>query len=211
MFKKKEKGTNFQSTLMGMLALIAVVAVIFACYEYNQVHKKAPQISATLVETRLEDCSEIVTTRYKYNGVGIYEVPRQMLGNFPIPLTGSKLIVAYKGEMLIGTDFSDPKITIEDKVITIRYPELKILSHTIDSKSFDVWDESTGLFEDFTMDDYATFVTEQKKIQEAAAIENGVLNQECEKAKLSIQKLVSAGDISEQGYTVKVIFGEEEK
>jgi len=89
---------NFQSTLMGMLALIAVVAVIFACYEYNQVHKKAPQISAALVEARLEDCSELVTTRYRYNGVGIYEVPRQMLGNFPIPLTGSKLIVPIKGK-----------------------------------------------------------------------------------------------------------------
>ncbi len=197
-------GRKITAIAIGAAAIAAIGAVgLWGCSEEEV---PAAVIDGTLIKNKMEDVSELVTTKYYYSGAGVYTSKSDGFLWFD---SEKSFIVAYEGEMLIGTDFTDPDIQVDNaaKKITVTLPPVKVLSHTIHENSLEVWNEDDSVFNPITLDDYALFLSTEKEKQVENAIRFGVLDEEKEKSKLTIEKIISVMDaVSAEHYKVEVIF-----
>ncbi len=166
-----------------------------------------PVFDSVTISHAISDVSEIVTNRYRYEGAGIYRGDGLVLLGQTI--TDKSFIVAYQGEMLIGTDFSGMTVKVNNtsKVIEVRLPEVRILSHEIKEDTLEVWDEKNSIFNPISMSDYASFFASEKERQEQNAVEFGILDQEKEQTSAAIRQLIYAIEgIKEMNYDVRVVY-----
>ncbi len=197
-------GRKITAIALAAAGIVAVSAVgLWGC---NDEEVPAAVIDGTLIKNKMEDVSELVTTKYYYSGAGVYSSKTEGFLWFE---SEKSFIVAYEGEMLIGTDFTNPDIQVDStaKKITVTLPPVKVLSHTIHENSLEVWNEDDSVFNPITLDDYAIFLSAEKEKQVENAIRFGVLDEEKEKSKLTIEKIISVIDaVSAEHYEVEVVF-----
>lgn len=62
-----------------------------------------------------------------------------------------------------GLILKQAKISIDNDQLNITLPAAKILSHEIDEKSIEVYDESSNIFNQISINDYKSFATKEKK------------------------------------------------
>ena len=80
-----------------------------------------------------------------------------------------EFMLVYQGDVKLGYDLKDIKIHVDaiTRTIFIYLPEPKILSHSIDFESIQVFLEKKGWFNDIKFEDFKQFfVAEQKKYEE---------------------------------------------
>lgn len=163
-------------TSLVILLCATVVATVFVVKKLEAADSKGPQITSAFVEQQINEISELATLHHHYRKNANYQDSKKLLKYMPdwrINKSIKELMLVYQGDVKLGYDLKDISINVDPltKSIFIYLPEPKILSHSIDFESIQVFWEKNGWFNDIRFEDFKQFfIAEQKKYEE----ENGV-------------------------------------
>lgn len=193
---------NFKKILFILIfILIAFISGIFFANKQTE-----PEITSTLIQNRIEQASDLVTTKYHYTKVGKFENSLNLNG-WSIPLTNKYFILTFEGEIQLGTDLSKANIEISDSTIHVTVDKPTVISNSIDESSIEVYDETKNIFNPISVSDYKAFAVEQKEKALSEAKKKGLMKTAQENTKKSIKEIVSIIPDTDE-YTIEVTFKE---
>lgn len=154
--------------LLGVTAFTTVLVV----KKLDNASSKGPQITSAFIESQISEISELATLHHHYRKNATYQDAKKLLEYMPdwrINKSVKEFMLVYQGDVKLGYDLKDIKIHVDaiTRTIFIYLPEPKILSHSIDFESIQVFLEKKGWFNDIKFEDFKQFfVAEQKKYEE---------------------------------------------
>lgn len=160
--------------------------------------EETTELDAVVLENQLTGISELASVTYSYTNMAQFRNSSEFYG-MTVPFTTKSFILTYDGVIKAGVDLSAAEVRVSGTAVTVKLPEAAILSHEIDEDSVEVFDEKTSIFNPFTVEDMAAFQADQKQAMEAKALDKGLLTEAAEKAKISVEALLSAA--LPEGYT----------
>ena len=111
--------------------------------------------------------------------------------NINIPLTDKYFLLKYNGYLKAGVDFSRVKIDVKnDSTIHVSIPKPKILDTVIDEKSVQVFNESENAFNPIKISDYNEALIREKDIMIKDAVNQGILADATEQAKMVLKAML---------------------
>ncbi len=124
-------------------------------------------LTVSHVESMISEAAELTTTKYHYTDAVLYENSKQAFG-WDLPLTTDVVVFTYDGVVSVGVDLSAVTCSVnqETKTITITLPEIGIISHEIDTESFDYPYVSDTIFNSTQMENYIDKLDELKEYKE---------------------------------------------
>lgn len=170
----------------GIIAIIVLVVAIFFAGIHYASGSNNDEITSTTIKNQLTEINELALYSYDYSKVGKFSNKLSFNG-WKIPLTQKSFIITYDGTIKAGIELNKAKINIDADQLNISLPAAKILSHEIDENSIEVYDESSNIFNQISINDYKSFATKEKKKNEKEAISNGIL----EKSKTQAVKTLT--------------------
>ena len=180
---------NFKKILFILICIL--IAFIGGMFFMNK--QTEPEITSTLIQNRIEQASDLVTTKYHYTKVGKFENSLNLNG-WSIPLTNKYFILTFEGEIQLGTDLSKANVEINDSTIHVTVDKPAVISNSIDESSIEVYD-------------YKALALEQKDKALSEAKEKGLMKTAQENTKKSIKEIVSIIPDTDD-YTIEVTFKE---
>ena len=153
----------------------------------------------------LKDIGELATQAGYFTTVQTIRKSREVLG-VEVPGTQSNYVYSYDGTIKAGIDFKDIGLDVDEtnKVITVTFPEFRILSTEIDDDSFVLYNDGANLFTSLKLQDVNKSNAELKKDARDKAIQNGILDNARANAEVLIRGfLASMYDIN--SYTIKFL------
>lgn len=193
---------NFKKILFILIfILIAFISGIFFANKQTE-----PEITSTLIQNRIEQASDLVTTKYHYTRVGKFENSLNLNG-WSIPLTNKYFILTFEGEIQLGTDLSKANIEISDSTIHVTIDKPTVISNSIDESSIEVYDETKNIFNPISVSDYKAFAVEQKEKALSEAKKKGLMKTAQENTKKSIKQIISIIPDTDD-YNIEVTFKE---
>lgn len=193
---------NFKKILFILICIL--LAFIGGMFFMNK--QAEPEITSTLIQNRIEQASNLVTTKYHYTKVGKFENSLNLNG-WSIPLTNKYFILTFEGEIQLGTDLSKANVEINDSTIHVTVDKPAVISNSIDESSIEVYDETKNIFNPISVSDYKAFALEQKDKALSEAKEKGLMKTAQENTKKSIKEIVSIIPDTDD-YTIEVTFKE---
>lgn len=175
----------------GVIAIIVLVIAIFFAGVHYASGSNNNKITSTTIKNQLTEINELALYSYDYSKVGKFSNKLSFNG-WKIPLTQKNFIITYDGSIKAGIDLKQAKISIDNDQLNITLPAAKILSHEIDEKSIEVYDESSNIFNQISINDYKSFATKEKKKNEKEAISNGILEKSKTKAEQTLTTYLQA-------------------
>ena len=165
-------------------------------------------VSVTVVTSRtvrlgLKDMGELATQAGYFTNVQVLEDSKQLFGH-NVPLTKSKYIFSYDGVIKAGFDFQELEMQVNEitRTIHVTLPEAKILNCEIDENSLQIYDATQSIFTPLSITDINESMIELKETVKTDAVNNGILENARENAKLLIRGFL-AGCFDLQEYTVE--------
>ena len=131
---------NFKKILFILICIL--IAFIGGMFFMNK--QTEPEITSTLIQNRIEQASDLVTTKYHYTKVGKFENSLNLNG-WSIPLTNKYFILTFEGEIQLGTDLSKANVEINDSTIHVTVDKPAVISNSIDESSIEVYDETKNI------------------------------------------------------------------
>ena len=193
---------NFKKILFILIfILIAFISGIFFANKQTE-----PEITSTLIQNRIEQASDLVTTKYHYTKVGKFENSLNLNG-WSIPLTNKYFILTFEGEIQLGTDLSKANIEISDSTIHVTVDKPTVISNSIDESSIEVYDETKNIFNPISVSDYKAFAVKQKEKALSEAKKKGLMKTAQKNTEKSIKEIISIIPDTDD-YTIEVTFKE---
>lgn len=193
---------NFKKILFILIfILIAFISGIFFANKQTE-----PEITSTLIQNRIEQASDLVTTKYHYTKVGKFENSLNLNG-WSIPLTNKYFILTFEGEIQLGIDLSKANIEISDSTIHVTVDKPTVISNSIDESSIEVYDETKNIFNPISVSDYKAFAVKQKEKALSEAKKKGLMKTAQENTKKSIKQIISIIPDTDD-YNIEVTFKE---
>ena len=149
------------------------------------------KITAQTLQDGLNDMGFLVTAEYYFTELGITE---------------TNYCAAYDGTVNAGIDFSGVTVEMDDALgtVVVRVPAAEIFDVDIDTDSFRLISEKSGLGNPVSVADFNTSLAELESTASEKALERGVLEKADENARLIIRGFVgSLVDLSR--YTVSCV------
>ena len=193
---------NFKKILFILIfILIAFISGIFFANKQTE-----PEITSTLIQNRIVQASDLVTTKYHYTKVGKFENSLNLNG-WSIPLTNKYFILTFEGEIQLGTDLSKANIEISDSTIHVTVDKPTVISNSIDESSIEVYDETKNIFNPISVSDYKAFAVEQKEKALSEAKKKGLMKTAQKNTEKSIKQIISIIPDTDD-YNIEVTFKE---
>ena len=193
---------NFKKILFILICiLIAFIGGMFFANKQTE-----PEITSTLIQNRIEQASDLVTTKYHYTKVGKFENSLNLNG-WSIPLTNKYFILTFEGEIQLGTDLSKANIEISDSTIHVTVDKPTVISNSIDESSIEVYDETKNIFNPISVSDYKAFAVEQKEKALSEAKKKGLMKTAQKNTEKSIKQIISIIPDTDD-YNIEVTFKE---
>ena len=193
---------NFKKILF--ILIFILIAFIIGIFFANK--QTEPEITSTLIQNRIEQASDLVTTKYHYTKVGKFENSLNLNG-WSIPLTNKYFILTFEGEIQLGTDLSKANIEISDSTIHVTVDKPTVISNSIDESSIEVYDETKNIFNPISVSDYKAFAVKQKEKALSEAKKKGLMKTAQENTKKSIKQIISIIPDTDD-YNIEVTFKE---
>ncbi len=155
-----------------ILMCATVVATAVVMKKLYTAETRGPTITSAFVEQQISEISELATLHHHYRKNANYQDAKKLLKYMPdwrINKSIKEFMLIYQGDVKLGYDLKDIKINVEPitRTILIYLPEPKILSHSINFESIEVFWEKKGWFNDIKFEDFKQFfIAEQKKYEE---------------------------------------------
>lgn len=123
------------------------------------------KVTSDLLSQQIQSISELATVEYSYTNMGKFENQATFYG-WKVPFTTKSFIISYDGKIKAGIDMSLVEVKMNNEKIDIHIPKAKILTHEIDEKSIEVFDETHNIFNQISITDYNQFAIDQKENME---------------------------------------------
>lgn len=168
-----------------LLTFVVIILVVFISLGFLSFQKTKSVTKPTSLG--LKDIGELATQAGYFTTVQTIDKSRNVF-NFVIPGTQSRYVYSYDGIIKAGIDFKDIELEVNDieHLITVRFPEFRILSTEIDNDSFILYNDGVNPFTTLKMEDVNKANAELKKTAQESAIKNGIL----ENARTNAEALV---------------------
>lgn len=205
--KNRIKRVNSNKLIGSMMLIIIILTVIVI-----SMLKIEEQQPTAVIAGCLTDVEEYTYQKYRYNYVDEYEDPREIF-NADIPMTVKSFVYAIPGSInygfdMTGIDEDDIKVNKLTKEITVRMPELFILSHEQFTEEQKTYAEVNNILNLITVEDTIKVQADAKEKAEAEAIALGVIAETQDSAQISIAAMINALPEYNE-YTVTCVFKEQ--
>ena len=196
-----------------MAATLAVIIALVISITLNVLmftRKKVSQNRSirTTILSGIKNVSELATIREQFQSIVSFSDGVKIPGlNFNFPGTTKKFMLKYYGTIVCGCDLSKAKVSEKfDKKVTITLPPSKILDVYADVHSFEVYDQSVGIFTSIKLDDQNREVNADLEKVKAHEIQNGLLEHSNENVRKILTSVVASA-----GAEAEIVFKEEEQ
>ena len=201
------KKIQISQTLKNMIVIIIIAVVFFFVGKIWPSGEEPAAITSDLLSQQIQSISELASVEYNYTNMGKFENQATFYG-WKVPFTTKSFILSYDGKIKAGIDMSLVEVHMSGKNINISIPETKILSHEIDEKSIEVFDETKNIFNQISITDYNQFAIDQKESMENKAKEKGLLEKAQNKAQETIKTFVESMCSSDDEYKIEIKMAE---
>lgn len=201
------KKIQISQTLKNIIVIIIIAVVFFFVGKIWPSGEEPTAITSDLLSQQIQSISELASVEYNYTNMGKYENQATFYG-WKVPFTTKSFILSYDGKIKAGIDMSLVEVHMSGKNINISIPEAKILSHEIDEKSIEVFDETKNIFNQISITDYNQFAIDQKESMENKAKEKGLLEEAQNKAQETIKTFVESMYSSDDEYKIEIKMAE---
>ena len=218
---QKQFSRKYRKILLGIVgsfAVLLLIVIILLGIVLNQrnrikdleddplvVNPITTEISLDTIKSKMSNISELTSQEFFYTNAGKFSDPKE-IGNITLPFafTTKSFVAKWDGSIKAGVDLADVTIETDEtsKQIIVKMPKANILSHEVDSESFEALDEKNGLFNPIKIDDYKKFETTCKTEMEERAIGNGLLEKATENAQGILRNLINTDPVAQQEYNI---------
>ena len=201
------KKIQISQTLKNIIVIVVIAVVFFFVGKIWPSGEEPTAITSDLLSQQIQGISELASVEYNYTNMGKYENQASFYG-WKVPFTTKSFILSYDGKIKAGIDMSLVEVHMSGKNINISITEAKILSHEIDEKSIEVFDETKNIFNQISITDYNQFAIDQKESMENKAKEKGLLEEAQNKAQETIKTFVESMYSSDDEYKIEIKMAE---
>lgn len=169
------------------------------------------KLSSATVKESVKTVGELATKEYAYTNIGSIDEHDNIKIFFDtgiaMPFTHKSAIVSMDGKIKVGIDMDQVEIDVNNftRFITITIPKAKILSNELDEKSAKVYDETTELFSNITIEDNGKIRQEIKNGAIESVKKSNIFNEADEQAELMITNVLQAVPYVKDYYKIKYI------
>lgn len=188
---KRKKRIHLSSTLKNMIVIILIAVVFFFVGKIWPSGESPTKVTSDLLSQQIQSISELATVEYSYTNMGKFENQATFYG-WKVPFTTKSFIISYDGKIKAGIDMSLVEVKMNNEKIDIHIPKAKILTHEIDEKSIEVFDETHNIFNQISITDYNQFAIDQKENMEKKVLEKGLLEESQQKAESTIKTFIQS-------------------
>lgn len=184
---------HFKKSTVRRAFVVLVVLILLAVSSITYLGiRTITTVSSKTTEIGLKNIGELATQAGYFTNVQTIKGSRLFLG-VEVPLTQSKFIYSYDGVIKAGIDFDAIELHVDEtaKTISIKLPQVKILSIEIDEKSIEIYDETNNIFNPLGLKDVNLAMIELKEKAQETAIKNGLLENARTNAELLIRSFLS--------------------
>lgn len=187
----QEKKVTISHTLKNIITIVIIALIFFFVGKLWPSGEEPTKMTSDLLSQQIQSISELAVVEYNYTNMGKFENQATFYG-WKVPFTTKSFIISYDGKIKAGIDMSLVEVNIKGKKININVPESKILSHEIDEKSIEIFDETKNIFNQISITDYNQFAIDQKDKMETSVKEKGILKEAQEKAEKVITSFIKS-------------------
>ena len=180
--------TFFTSPLLWMLlgAIAALGVVLWLLHR-----RQRAQRQSRLLGARLRDIGEMAVEEVRITLVHCTREPRRLFG-MELPLMREQCIFAVDVVVKAGFNFDEIRAQVDNlrRRITLRLPEMRILSGAVDYGTMQIYDEKTGVFARPKLEWHKESMLELCHEAEAKARVYGILDRARDSARIRLEAFV---------------------
>ena len=173
-----------------IILLLGICGGIFLANNVEPFNRIANMDISSTVKQVLPS-AEFASLAYHYTDVITHSDAIRFFDLGNIPFTERRAIYTIEGTIKLGFNGEYIKITSSTDLITVNMPAIKILSHEIFPETFNLYDERSGLFNRYTLEDAYSIQTVHRLEREKKINENqGLFAQARTSAEQQFRKLL---------------------
>lgn len=199
----EKKKVHLNQTFKNILIIGIIAGVFFLVGKFWPSNEIPTKVSSDLLSQQIQNISELATIEYNYTNMGKFENQSTFYG-WKVPFTTKSFIVSYDGKVKAGIDMNKVDIVIKGKTIHITVPQASILSHEIDEKSIEVFDETKNIFNQISITDYHQFTIDQKEKIENNLKEKGFIEESQIKVESVLKTFIKSSYELDDDYSIKI-------
>lgn len=180
-----------------LIALVVVLAITVVGLGFKVSHTTESKTT----KLGFEDIGEFATQSAYCTEVSATANARKLFGH-NLPFTQSNIVFSYDVVIKAGYDFSAITWDVHDTTITVKLPEVKVLSCEVKEDSFKKYVEDESIFTPFTLDDNNNAMKALKETAQTDAIANGLYENARSNAETMLTTFFSSAYDMDQ-YTIK--------
>lgn len=180
-----------------LIALVVVLAITVVGLGFKVSHTTESKTT----KLGFEDIGEFATQSAYCTEVSSTANARKLFGH-NLPFTQSKIVFSYDVVIKAGYDFSAITWDVHDTTITVKLPEVKVLSCEVKEDSFKKYVEDESIFTPFTLDDNNNAMKALKETAQTDAIANGLYENARSNAETMLTTFFSSAYNMDQ-YTIE--------
>lgn len=188
---EEKKKIHLNQTFKNIIIIILIACIFFVVGRLWPSSENPTTMTSDLLSQQIQSISELASVEYNYTNMGKFENQATFYG-WKVPFTTKSFIISYDGVIKAGIDMSQVNVKVKNKKIQITMPKAKILSHEIDEKSIEVFDETKNIFNQISITDYHQFAIDQKAKMEDNVKQKGLLTEAQDKAQKTIDTFVKS-------------------
>ena len=180
-----------------LIALVVVLAITVVGLGFKVSHTTESKTT----KLGFEDIGEFATQSAYCTEVSATANARKLFGH-NLPFTQSNTVFSYDVVIKAGYDFSAITWDVHDTTITVKLPEVKVLSCEVKEDSFKKYVEDESIFTPFTLDDNNNAMKALKETAQTDAIANGLYENARSNAETMLTTFFSSAYDMDQ-YTIE--------
>lgn len=180
-----------------LIALVVVLAITVVGLGFKVSHTTESKTT----KLGFEDIGEFATQSAYCTEVSATANARKLFGH-NLPFTQSNIVFSYDVVIKAGYDFSAITWDVQDTTITVKLPEVKVLSCEVKEDSFKKYVEDESIFTPFTLDDNNNAMKALKETAQTDAIANGLYENARSNAETMLTTFFSSAYDMDQ-YTIE--------
>lgn len=180
-----------------LIALVVVLAITVVGLGFKVSHTTESKTT----KLGFEDIGEFATQSAYCTEVSATANARKLFGH-NLPFTQSNIVFSYDVVIKAGYDFSAITWDVHDTTITVKLPEVKVLSCEVKEDSFKKYVEDESIFTPFTLDDNNNAMKALKETAQTDAIANSLYENARSNAETMLTTFFSSAYDMDQ-YTIE--------
>ena len=192
---------------LALVISIALNVYLFTCNKTPSINQNR-SIRETIL-SGIENVSELATIRESFQSIVTFEDGKKIpFINMNFPGTTRKFMLKYSGTVVCGCDLSKAKISerYDANKVQIFLPCSEILDAYADVHSFEIYDQSAGIFTSVKLEDQNREVEADLEKVKIHSVQNGILAHSDE----NVRKILSSV-VASTGLQAEIIFNNTEK